>query len=108
MAGAEEGDAGVGSMKATPASDPLDLAKRGALVQAETLLKMRWAELAAGTDSTIAPPKASDFFKERLMAARHEEGWDEQNVSTCFFVCKGLSNDNLWVARGTVFQEIRP
>ena len=42
------------------------------------------------------------------MAARHEEGWYEQNVFACFVVCKGLSADDVWVARGTVFQEKRP
>ena len=27
---------------------------------------------------------------------------------SCFFFCKGLSNGNVGVARGTVFRKIRP
>ena len=44
------------------------------------------------------------------MAARHEEGCDEQNILICFLVRKGLLNDDVEGARGTtaVFQEIRP
>ena len=42
------------------------------------------------------------------MAARHEEGRYEKNVFRYFFVRKGLSNDDVGVARGTVSQEIRP
>ena len=42
------------------------------------------------------------------MAARQEEGCYEKNIFTCFFVCKLLSNDDVGVARATVFQEIRP
>ena len=43
------------------------------------------------------------------MAARHEEGWyEEKHVSAYFLACKGLSNDDVWVARFTVFKEIRP
>ena len=31
------------------------------------------------------------------------------NISSLVFLsCKALSNDDVWVARGTVFQEIRP
>ena len=29
-------------------------------------------------------------------------------VSICYVVCKGISNDDVRVARGTVFQEVRP
>ena len=42
------------------------------------------------------------------MAALHEEGCYETNTFSCFLVCKGLSNDDVEVARGTVFQEIWP
>ena len=33
---------------------------------------------------------------------------DEENIFMYFLDCKGLSNDDVGVARGTVFQEIRP
>ena len=42
------------------------------------------------------------------MAARHEEGCYEENICISFLVCGGLSNDDVGVARGTLFQEIRP
>ena len=42
------------------------------------------------------------------MAARHEEGRYKTKDSMCFVVFKGLSNDNVRVERGTVFQEVRP
>ena len=42
------------------------------------------------------------------MAARHEEGCHENNILKQFPVCKGLSNDDVGTARGTVFREIRP
>ena len=50
------------------------------------------------------------------MAARHEEACYEKNIFICFLVCKGLllllllvrSNDDVGVARGPVFLEIRP
>ena len=42
------------------------------------------------------------------MAARHEEGCYEKNILKHFHACKGLSNDDVGAARGTVFQEIRP
>ena len=38
------------------------------------------------------------------MAAQHEEGCCEKNVLTRFLVCKGLSNDDVGAARGTVYQ----
>ena len=42
------------------------------------------------------------------MAARHEEGLYMKNtIFIFFFACKGLSNDEIGGARGTVFQEIR-
>ena len=31
-----------------------------------------------------------------------------KNIFTCFIVCKGLSDDDVWVARDTAFQETRP
>ena len=42
------------------------------------------------------------------MAARHEEGRCENSVFKYFLVCRGLSDGDGGVARGTVFQEIRP
>ena len=42
------------------------------------------------------------------MAARQEEGRYETKLFEYLFVCKGLSNDDVGVARGTVFEEIRP
>ena len=70
------------------------------------------------TDSTIAPPKNKPamFINECfiIMAARHKEGCYGKNVFIYFLVCKGLllrvvlSNHDVGVARGTVFQEIRP
>ena len=42
------------------------------------------------------------------MAARHEEGCYEKNILKNVLVCEGLSNDDVGVARGIVFQEIRP
>ena len=42
------------------------------------------------------------------MAARHEEGCCEASVLVYFLGRKDLSNDDVRVARGTVFQEIRP
>ena len=45
------------------------------------------------------------------MAARHKEGCYLRNVSVHFLLCKGLlllSNDDVGVGRGTVFQEVRP
>ena len=61
------------------------------------------------TGSTIAPPKKKPviFFDERFMAARHEEGCHGKTIFTYFPVCKGLSNDDIGVARGTVILETR-
>ena len=60
-------------------------------------------------DSTTAPPqKPLIFFNERFMAARHEEGCYENNISMCSLVCKEISEDDVGVARGTVSQETRP
>ena len=42
------------------------------------------------------------------MASRNEEGCYQQRASMYFHVCIGLSNDDFGVARGPVFQEIRP
>ena len=62
------------------------------------------------TDSTIAPPpKTSDFFNERFVAAQYKEGCYEKQALTYFLVREGLSTDDVGVARGTtVFQETRP
>ena len=45
---------------------------------------------------------------ERSMAARYEERCYETIIWKCFLVCKGLSNDDVGVASGTLFQQIRP
>ena len=42
------------------------------------------------------------------MGARHEGGCNETNFLLHFLDCKGLSNDDVGVTWGTVFQEIRP
>ena len=42
------------------------------------------------------------------MAARHEELCCEENIFMYFLGCKGLLNNDVAVARDTVFQEIRP
>ena len=42
------------------------------------------------------------------MAARHEELCYEEKVFMYFLGCKGLSNDDVEVAGGTVLQGIRP
>ena len=42
------------------------------------------------------------------MANRHEEERSLSNFSKYFFVCKQLSKDDVAVARGIVFQEVRP
>ena len=42
------------------------------------------------------------------MAARHEEGCYEKKSLMYSLACAGLSNDDVGVARGTVFQEVRP
>ena len=47
------------------------------------------------------------FFNERFVAARYEETCYKQDTFTYFLVCKGLSINDVGVARGTVFQEVR-
>ena len=42
------------------------------------------------------------------MAARHQVGCDEKRIFMYFLVCKGPSNDDVGVKRGTVLQKIRP
>ena len=42
------------------------------------------------------------------MAARQEEGRNESQLFVYVVVCKWLSNDNVGVAWGTVFEEIWP
>ena len=61
--------------------------------------------------TTIAPPQTSDFFNERFMAARNEEGCYGQKKSLQILPC--LQKDfrtkiNIEVEMGTVFGEIRP
>ena len=62
------------------------------------------------TDSTIDSPQNQLFCltNERFVAARHKEVCIEKSLFVHVFVCKGLSNDDIGVARGTVFQEIGP
>ena len=42
------------------------------------------------------------------MTASHEEGCYEKDTLKYILVCKGLSNDDVGMAIGTVVQEIRP
>ena len=42
------------------------------------------------------------------MATRHEERRYEQSISIYFLACKGRPKDDVGVARGSVFQELRP
>ena len=42
------------------------------------------------------------------MAARHQEDAMKTCTFKRFLVCKGLSNDDVGRARGTVFQDIQP
>ena len=59
--------------------------------------------------STIAPPKNQRFsFNGRFVAARYEEGCYEKYVFTYSLFREGLSTDDVEVAKGTAFQEIRP
>ena len=66
------------------------------------------------TDSTMAPPKTSDFlsrtFHSGLLDTTRKDDIIERKLSTHmhFLVCKGLSIDDVGVSRDTVFQEIRP
>ena len=55
----------------------------------------------------LPPPKPAISFIERFIAARHEEGCYENNITLHFLACKGVSNGDVGVARGTVFQAIR-
>ena len=51
------------------------------------------------------PPKSAISFNERFMAARHEEDCYEIKVSIYFLVRNGLSNNDVGVARTTVYSE---
>ena len=58
--------------------------------------------------TTIAPPPNQRFCLRnvsRLLDTR--KAATKKIVSICFVICKGLSNDDDEVARGTVFQEAR-
>ena len=66
------------------------------------------------TASTIAIPppqkkKTAIFFNERTFhgCSRHQKGCNENNAFMYLVACKGLSNDDVGVARGAAFQEIR-
>ena len=52
--------------------------------------------------------KNSDFFNERFVAARYEEGCSEKYIFTYVLVRESLSTDHIGVAKGAVFQEIWP
>ena len=56
------------------------------------------------------PKKPAIFFNERFVAARHEEGRYEQKKKsfTYSLACKRSSKNEVGVARGIVFQKIRP
>ena len=65
-----------------------------------------YSRIPGETDSTIAPPKPAIFFNERLLDTRKYTG--ERKVSTWYFVCKGLSIDDVGASMDDVSQEIRP
>ena len=58
------------------------------------------------------PAKPEIFFIERFAAARHDEGCYGKITFSYFLVYKGLSNDDVGVARGVArgaeYQEVRP
>ena len=66
--------------------------------------------------TTTSQPEVTIFFHERFMAAPYEQGCYEDYGFTHVFVFAKegllvpveLSNDDVGVARGTVFEEIRP
>ena len=75
--------------------------------------------ISTKTDSTTpSPPKKKKKKKHRFYLTNvswshnsNEEGCSHEEKYPHFLVCKGLlliSNDGVGVARGTVFQEIRP
>ena len=80
-----------------------------------TGLEKRTKKKLLPSDSTIATPlqkKTVIVFNERFMAARHEKE-DAKNkahpqASMFLFAKKGLSNDDVGLAGGTVFEGIRP
>ena len=55
-----------------------------------------------------SPPPNQPFFNERFVAARYKKGCYEKYIFTYFLVREGLSTDDVGVAKGIVFQEIRP
>ena len=60
----------------------------------------RCAAEVSGTDSPVAPPaRPAISLNERLMAARHEEGWCEQKIPFHRFSClQGtLERYDVWV-----------
>ena len=54
------------------------------------------------------PPKPGIVLNERFVAARYEERCYEKYFFTSFLVPEGLSIDAVGVAKGTVFQVVRP
>ena len=53
------------------------------------------------------PSKPAIIYNEYFMATRHEEGCHQGKICTHFLACNVLSNEDVGVARGAVFQEIR-
>ena len=60
--------------------------------------------------TTIPPPPNQRFCLQGTFhdCSTRERPPLKKIVSICFVICKGLSNDDVEVARGTVFQEVRP
>ena len=56
----------------------------------------------------MAAPKPAIIFNEHFVAARYEEGCYEKCIFTYVLVREGKSTDDAEVAKGTVFQDIRP
>ena len=70
------------------------------------LLFYFWADSAiAPPPSPLHHPKPAIFFNERFVAARHEERCFAKSIFVYFLFGKGLSNDDVGVARGAIFQE---
>ena len=70
-----------------------------------------WMEIISDSDSyydSPPPPQPAMFFTARSVAARHEKGCHEKRIPKRVLVCKGLSRNDVRVARSTVFKEIRP
>ena len=61
------------------------------------------------TGSTVAPPPNQRFSLTNVSwLLGGTKSANKKKVSTYFLLCKGLSNKDVGVARGTVSQEVRP